>query len=153
MAEKSGPDETPVELRQKIARSRALIVRDMDGMQYELNFPLKFRKLFQRHTVLWVGAALAVGLCLALLRARPQKVYVGRGGTKTASTNKTLLGSGAVLGLLKFGITLVQPMVVSYFAKQAAKQGGKEGGRQGGWQGGKEGGKQGSAEGKTSRNW
>ncbi len=82
MAEKPGSDEAPIELRQKIARSRELVVRDMDGMRYELDFPLKFRKAFQRNTVLWVGAALAVGLALALLRARPQKVYVSRGGKK-----------------------------------------------------------------------
>ena len=137
MAEKSGPDETPLELRQKIARSRELVVRDMSGMRYELDFPLKFRKAFQRNTVFWVGAALAVGLGLALLRARPRTIYVGGGGKKMDSTSKTLLGSGAFLGLLKFGMTLVQPMVVSYFAKQAAKKGGKEG----------------SAQGKASRGW
>lgn len=141
MAEKSGSEEKSIELRQKIARSRELVVRDMGGMRYELNFPLRFRKAFQRHTVLWVGAALAVGLGLALLRARPQKIYVGRGGKKADSTNKTLLGSGAVLGLLKLGMTLVQPIVVSYFAKQAAKKGGKEGG------------KEGTVQGKASRPW
>lgn len=126
MAEKSGSDEAPVELRQKIARSRELVVRDMGGLRYELNFPLKFKKAFQRHTVIWVGAALAVGLCLALLRARTQKVYVGVGGKKVRSPDKTLLQSGALLGLLKLGMTLVQPMVVSYFAKKGAKKGGEK---------------------------
>ncbi len=135
MAEKSGPDETPIELRQKIARSRELVARDMSGMHYELDFPRKLRRAIQNNTVLWVGAALVVGLGLALLRARPRPIYVSGGGKKTASANKTLLGSGAVLGLLKFGITLVQPMVVSYFAKQAAKKGGKEGGKEGSAQG------------------
>ncbi len=127
MAEKSGPNETPVELRQKIARSRELVVRDMSGLRYELDFPLKFRKTFQRHTILWVGGALAVGLILALLRARTQKVYVGPGGKKVRSPDKTLLQSGAVLGMLKFGMTLLQPMVVSYFAKKGAKRGGEKG--------------------------
>ena len=132
MAEKSGSEEAPIELRQKIARSRELIVRDMDGLRYELNFPLKFRKAFQRHTVLWVGVALAVGLGLALLRARTQKIYVGGGGKKERSPNKTLFQSSALLGLLKLGMTLVQPVVVSYFAKKAAKKGGAQGGAQGG---------------------
>ncbi len=127
MAEKPGSDETPIELRQKIARSRELVVRDMGGMRYELNFPLKFRKAFQRHTVLWVGAALAVGLGLALLRARTRKIYVGVSGKKERSPNKTLFESGALLGLLKLGMTLVQPAVVSYFAKKAAKKGGAQG--------------------------
>lgn len=126
MAEKSGSEEKSIELRQKIARSRELVARDMGGMRYELDFPLKFRKTFQRHTVVWVGAALAVGLCLALLRARTQKVYVGIGGKKAPSPDKTLLQSGALIGLLKIGMTLVQPMVVSYFAKKGAKKGGEK---------------------------
>jgi hypothetical protein len=125
MAEKSGSDKTPVDLRQKISRSRELVVRDMDGLRYELNFPLKFKKTFQRNTVAWVGAALAIGLCIALLRARTQKVYVGAHGKKVRSPNKTLLESGALVGLLKIGMTLLQPMIVSHFAKKGAKKGGE----------------------------
>src|SRR5262245_34364415 len=123
MAEKPGAEQTVVELQRKIARSRELVARDMSGLQYELNFPLKFRKTFQRNTAVWVGAALAVGLCAALLRARTQKVYVGAGGKKVRSPNKSLLESGALLGLLKLGVTLIQPAVVSYFAKKGAKKG------------------------------
>jgi hypothetical protein len=111
-----------------------LIVRDMDGLRYELNFPLKFKKAFQRHTVLWVGAALVLGLGIALLRARTQKVYVGLGG-KVRSPDKTLLQSGALVGLLKLGMTLLQPMIVSHFAKRGAKSGGKQGGKEGGQKG------------------
>ena len=123
MAEKSGPDETPVELRLKVARTRELVVRDASGLRYELNFPLKLKKAFQRNTAVWVGAALAVGLLIALLKARPQKVYVGASGKKMRSPNKSLLQSGALLGALKFGMTFLQPMVVSYFAKKGAKKG------------------------------
>jgi hypothetical protein len=123
MAEKPGSEQTVVELQGRIARSRELVARDMSGLQYELNFPLKFRKAFQRNTTVWVGAALAVGLCVALLRARTQKVYVGAGGKKVRSPNKSLLESGVLLGLLKFGVTLIQPVVVSYFAKKGARKG------------------------------
>ena len=123
MAEKSGPDETPVELRLKVARTRELVVRDASGLRYELNFPLKLKRAFQRNTAVWVGAALAVGLLIALLKARTQKVYVGASGKKVRSPNKSLLQSGALLGALKFGMTLLQPMVVSYFAKKGAKKG------------------------------
>jgi hypothetical protein len=117
MAEKSGPDETPVELRQRIARSRELVVRDMGGLRYELNFPLKFRQAFQRHTVVWVGAALALGLLVALLRARPEKIYLNAAGKKV---RKSLLESGVLLGALKLGISLFQPMVLSYVKKRMA---------------------------------
>lgn len=125
MAEKSGADETPVELRQKVARTRELVVRDVSGLSYELNFPLKFKRAFQRNTAVWVGAALAAGLLVALLKARTQKVYIGAGGKKVRSPNRTLLQSGAVLSVLKFGLTLLQPMVISYFTKKGAKKGGE----------------------------
>ena len=123
MAEKPGSDETPVELRQKIARSRELVVRDLGGLRYELDFPLKIRKAFQRNTVVWVGAALAVGLLIALLRARPQKIYLSAAGKKVRSPNKSLLESGVLLGALKLGISLFQPVVLSYLTKQAARKG------------------------------
>ena len=121
MAEKSGPDETPVELRQKIARSRELIVRDLGALRYELNFPLKFKRVFQRNTVVWVGAALAVGLLIALLRARPQKIYLSAAGKKVRSPKKSLLESSMLLGALKLGISLAQPMLVSYFKKRTGR--------------------------------
>ncbi len=133
MAEESGSKKDPVIVRQEIARSRELVVRDMGGLRYELNFPLKFRQAFQRHTLVWVGTALAAGLLLALLRARTRKVYVSSGGKNVRSPNKTLFQSGALLGLLKFGMTLVQPMLVSYFAKKGAKRGGEKGVRTAGW--------------------
>ncbi len=124
MAKKSGSSETPVELWRKVASSRELVVRDMGGLRYELDFPLKFKKAFQRHTVVWVGAALALGLLVALLRARTQKVYVSPWSKKTVhSRQKTLLESGALMGALKIAMTFLQPIIVSHFAKKGAKKG------------------------------
>ncbi len=107
----------------KVASSRELIVRDVGGLRYELDFPLKFKKAFQRHTVLIVGAALALGLCIALLRARTQKVYVSPWSKKIGSREKTLLESGALMGALKIAMTFLQPIIVSHFAKKGAKKG------------------------------
>lgn len=121
MAEKSGSDETPIELRQKIARSRELVVRDLSGLRYELNFPLKLRRAFERNTVVWVGAALAVGLFLALLQARTRKVYIHPAGQKGGSPNKALIGSGLLLGAVKLGASVLRPIVVNYLAKQGMK--------------------------------
>lgn len=114
MAEESGPKQDPVRLREKIARSRELVVRDVGGLRYELNFPMKLRKAFQRHTVVWVGGALAVGLLVALLRARTKKVYVTPGGKKANNSGNALLESGLLLGALKLGLNLLQPTVTSY---------------------------------------
>ena len=123
MAEESGSNETPLELRQKIARSRELVVRDLGGLRYELNFPVKFKRAFQRNTLVWVGAALTVGLLIALLRARPQKIYLNAAGKKVRSSNKTLLESGVLLGALKLGLSLAQPIVLGYLKKRAARDG------------------------------
>lgn len=127
MAEKSESQQNPVKLRKKIEHSRELVVRDLGGMRYELDFPLKFRKAFQRHTAIWIGAAVAAGLLLALLRARTKKVYVGVGGKKARPPENRLLESGALLGLAKLAMTFVQPMVVGYFAKKGAKKGERQG--------------------------
>ena len=124
MAEKSGSEEKRVDLRQKISRSRELVVRDMSGLRYELDIPLKIRKTFQRNTVVWVGAALAVGLFFALLQARTKKIYVNAAGKKVRPSNKSLLESGALLGAVKLAMTVLQPIVVSHFAKKGAKKGG-----------------------------
>jgi hypothetical protein len=133
MAEKSGSEQNAVRLREKIEHSRELVVRDLGGMRYELNFPLKFRKAFQRHTVLWVGSALALGLLLALMRARTKKVYINPAGKKVGLADKRLLESGALLGLLKLGITLVQPMVAGYLAKKGGRKGDRQGHHSSGW--------------------
>lgn len=122
MAEKPGSHETPIELRQEIAQSRELMVRNMGALRYELNFPLKLRKAFQRNAFVWVGGALAVGLLVALLRARPQKIYVTRADQKVRAPSKSLLAA-ALLGALKLSLPLVRPMVVSYFTKTAVRKG------------------------------
>ena len=96
MAKESGSSETPVELWRKFASTRESVAREMGGLRYELDFPLKFKKAFQRNTSVFIGGALAVGLLAALLRARTQKVYVGPGAKKNKSREKTLLESGAL---------------------------------------------------------
>jgi len=119
VAEESRPKEDPVILRGKIARSRELVVRDLSGLGYELNFPLKLRRAFQRHTVLWVGGALAVGLVVALLRAHTKKVYVTPGGKKARpSSSNALLESGLLLGVLKLGLNLLRPVATSYLKEK-----------------------------------
>lgn len=119
MAEESGQKEDPVVLRGKIARSRELVVRDLSGLGYELNFPLKLRRTFQRHTVLWVGGALALGLVVSLLRARTKKVYVTTSGKKARPpAGNALLESGLLLGALKLGLTLLRPLATSYLKEK-----------------------------------
>ena len=119
MAEESRSKEDRVIIREKIAGSRQLVARDLSGLRYELDFPLKFRKAFQRHTVLWVGGALALGLLVSLLRARTKKIYVTPAGKKArSSAGSGLLESGLLLGVLKLGLNLLQPMAANYFKEK-----------------------------------
>ncbi|MEO6870800.1 MAG: hypothetical protein ABI233_01105 [Chthoniobacterales bacterium] len=126
MAEKSGSGKSKTELRREIADSRGAVARDLGGLSYELNFPLKVRKSFQRNTVYWVGGALAFGLFLALLRARTQKVYLSAAGNKVKSPNKKLLDAGLLLGLVRLASPLIQPVVMGYFAKKMSKKAGSQ---------------------------
>ncbi|HEY1768620.1 MAG TPA: hypothetical protein VGG02_00015 [Chthoniobacterales bacterium] len=122
MAEKSGSSEPSVNLREQISRSRELVVRDVSGLRYELDFPARFKRTFQRYPMVWIGGALAFGLLIALLRARTQKVYLSAAGRHVRSPKKTLLESGLLLGALRFGFTLAQPMITSFLKKQAANR-------------------------------
>jgi hypothetical protein len=122
MAEKSRSQHDTVKVREQIERSREKVARDLAGMRYELDFPRKLRRTFQHNPAVWVGAALAIGLLLALMRARTKKVYVSASGKPVSRREKTLLESGALLGLVKLGMTVVQPMVAAHFAKKGAKK-------------------------------
>lgn len=126
MAEKSGSGKSKTELRQEIAGTRTAVAHDLGGLSYELNFPLKVRKSFQRNTVYWVGGALAIGLFIALLRARTQKVYLSAAGNKVKNPNKNLLDAGLVLGTLRLVGPLVQPVIMGYFAKKMSKKSGSQ---------------------------
>lgn len=124
MAEKSGSDQSNAELRRRIASSRADVVRDVGGLEYELNFPLKIKKSFQRNTVFWVGGALALGLLVALLRARTHKVYLSAAGKKVSGFNreKNLLNAGLLMSAIRLAGPLLQPVVAGYFAKKGSKK-------------------------------
>lgn len=130
MAEKSKSGESNAELRQRIAVSRVDFTRDVGGLEYELNFPLKFKKSFQRNTDFWVGSALALGLLIALLRARTQKVYLNSAAKKVrGNPDKKLLDAGLLLSMAKLAGPFLQPLAKAYFARNKTKRGSGNGGR------------------------
>ena len=123
MAQKSEQDESNSELRQKIAHSREQMARDLSGLRYELDFPMKFRKSFQRSTVLWIGAAAVVGIVFAFMPARTKKVYVA--GKKKDEQGKKFLEAGFVVAAVKLAATLLKPIVVGYLTKRMSGAGSK----------------------------
>ena len=119
MAEKSGQGKSLHELRQEAAHSRDRLGRDLGGLRYELDFPLKFKKSFQRQTVLWIGAAIVVGVVIMTLPPRTKKVKISAKGKSRGEQQKEgILGAGLALGALKLVATLLKPTITQFVAKK-----------------------------------
>ena len=119
MAQKPGQAKSLHELRQEAAHSRDRLSRDLSGLRYELDFPLKFRKSFQRQTVLWIGAAIVVGVVLAVLPARTKKVRVKMKTKDRGQQQKEgILGAGLAFGALKLVATMLKPTITAFVAKK-----------------------------------
>ena len=119
MAQKPERGKSLHELRQEAAHSRDRLGRDLGGLRYELDFPLKFRKSFQRQTVLWIGAAIVVGVVLTMMPARTRKVKVkARAKSRGEREKEGILGAGLALGAVKLLATMLKPTITQYVAKK-----------------------------------
>jgi len=119
MAQKPGQAKSLHELRQEAAHSRDRLGRDLSGMRYELDFPLKFRKSFQRQTVLWIGAAIVIGVLIVALPPRTKKIRVKVNGKGRGEHQKEgILGAGLALGALKLVATMLKPTITQFVAKK-----------------------------------
>jgi hypothetical protein len=119
MAQKPGQEKSLHELRQEAAHSRDRLARDLSGLRYELDFPLKFRKSFQRQTVLWISAAIVVGVVFAVFPARTKKVRVNAKAKSRGEHQKEgILGAGLALGALKLVATMLKPTITAFVAKK-----------------------------------
>ena len=117
MAKEPGQEKSLHQLRQEIAHSRDRLGRDLSGLRYELDFPLKFKKSFQRQTVIWITAAIVVGVVFAVMPARTKKVYVKgktNGQGKSEEQKKGLIGAGLAVGALRLAATLLKPVLMKY---------------------------------------
>ena len=119
MAEKPGQEKSLHELRQEAAHSRDRLARDLSGLRYELDFPLKFRKSFQRQTVVWIGAAIVVGVIFAVMPARTKKVRIRASAKDRGEKQKEgILGAGLALGALKLVATMLKPTITAFVSKK-----------------------------------
>jgi hypothetical protein len=110
MAKEPRQNNSPEQLSEEIARSRNAVSRNLTGLRYELDFPRKIRRSFRQETMLWIGAAVAVGVLIAVAPARTKKVYVE---PKTGRKSKhRLLEAGFVLGALKIAASLFRPVII-----------------------------------------
>jgi hypothetical protein len=118
MAKKPGQEKSLHELRQEIAHSRDRLARDLSGLRYELDFPLKFRKSFQRQTVVWITAAVVIGVVFAVMPARTKKIQVSAKPKTKGDPKEGILGAGLALGAVKLAVTLFKPAVMSFISKK-----------------------------------
>jgi hypothetical protein len=112
MAEKSGRNKSIDELTEEIAQSRERVRRDLRGLQYELDFPAKFRKSFRQQTGSWIAAAAAVGVLVALAPMRKKKIYVD--AKNSGKAKKKLVETGFALAVLKIAANMARPVIVEF---------------------------------------
>jgi hypothetical protein len=118
MAKKPGQEKSLHELRQEIAHSRDRMARDLGGLRYELDFPLKFRKSFQRQTVVWITAAVVIGVVFAVMPARTKKIQVNAKPKAKSDPKEGILGAGLALGAVRLAATLLKPALMSFLSKK-----------------------------------
>jgi hypothetical protein len=119
MAKEPGQEKSLHELRQEVAHSRDRLARDLSGLRYELDFPLKIRKSFQRQTVVWITAAVAIGVIFAVMPARTKKISVkAKAKSKGEQQKEGILGAGLALGALKLTATLLRPVVTNFISRK-----------------------------------
>ena len=120
MAKEPGQARSLHQLRQEVAHSRDRLARDLGGLRYELDFPLKFRKSFQRQTVLWIGVAVVIGVVFAVMPARTKKVHVKVKANDPTETKKGILSAGLAIGALRLAATLLKPAVAQFISKKVS---------------------------------
>ena len=109
MAENS---ESTNELTADIAGSRQRVATELRGLRYELDFPAKFRRSFQKQTGSWIGAATAVGALIALAPMRKKKVYVDARSRRKG--DKKLMETGLAMAALKLVGNLARPVIMEF---------------------------------------
>lgn len=109
MAENS---ESINELNAEVANSRLRVASELRGLRYELDFPAKFRRSFQKQTGSWLGAAAAVGALIALAPMRKKKVYVNAGSRHKA--DKKLMETGLAMAAIKLVGNLARPVIMEF---------------------------------------
>ncbi len=107
------PRKDRAAIKSDIALSRDRMARELSGLRYELDIPLKIKNSFRDQTSIWIGALAVVGLLIAIAPARKKKVYV-RAKDNSKENGKGLLEAGALGGVIKFAATLLRPALVKF---------------------------------------
>src|SRR3954467_12098137 len=118
MAKESGSEQPPKRVKDEIDRSRERVARDVRGLRYELDFPAKIRRSFQRQTTVWILAAVAVGVIVVTLPRARKKVTVDV--SREDKGKKKLAETGMLLGILKIAMPFIRPVVMNFIRSRMA---------------------------------
>lgn len=119
MAEEPGHNKPAEELSEEIARSRDIVSRSLGELRYQLDFPRKIRRSFERQSFAWITAAIVVGALLATRSVRRKKTHANRKNAGKPASR--LLEAGFILGTLRIAASLLKPVVVG-FLKERIKE-------------------------------
>ena len=123
MAKGTGQKKSLHDLRQEIAHSRDRLARDLGGLRYELDFPLKFRESVQRHTGKWISGVAVLGVLFTMLPRKKKVVVKAKTGDRGEKQKKGILEAGFALGALKLAARMLQPAITSYVTRRMGMAG------------------------------
>ena len=119
MAKEPRREQSPAELKAEIARSRDRLARDLRVFRGEIDIPRKIKRSFQQQTAAWITAAVVVGALIIVLPARRRRIYVEPKLPKSRRNSQgKLIEAGFALGALKFAVSILRPVLVSFIAKK-----------------------------------
>ena len=115
----------------QLARSRAQLAADLDGMLHELDFKSKLGSSFRNHSRAWISGAAITGLALAVIptrlrggkrkRGRDQsggRREAGRQARREADGEHRLLTSGLLMATLKTLFPVVKPVLLALASRR-----------------------------------
>ncbi len=105
-------DDDKAELIAELARARARLSENTLALRHDLDFPTRAKKAFKRSPLPWLGGAAVLGLIIARLPGRKQKVVVTR-KTKEPAV-ETAGKAGLLLGALKIAFDFARPTILAW---------------------------------------
>jgi hypothetical protein len=121
MAEESGHGNPDEELREEIARSRDIVSRSLGELRYELDFPRRIRRSFQRQSFTWITAAVVIGALWAIRPARRKEASALPQHSRKQGSR--FLEAGFLLGVLKIAANILKPVAVNFLKKKVSEYG------------------------------
>jgi hypothetical protein len=121
MATTNRSNKSSTELSKEVVRSREQLVRDIDRLRDELDFPKKIRRSFQRQPALWITGVAAAGVIVTVMLSRKKKA--GPKDHRMPVQKNSILQAGFMLGALRIVANLIKPHLEAFLAQKLRSYG------------------------------